>query len=1224
MKLRRFMFAACALALHAQAQSTDPQLWADALIDSPALVTNDDGARVEQWLGLIERDPGHPLVELALGMLDGMGHDPEALDARLLALDATRMTPASAARLARMQSERKIARTPLEALGRWPQGTLFADRLSRGLVLGPLADPHDGARRALLFADPGFEREHEGPYDWKERWRPMLRRPAESAFDPDDALYVESGWAMSAFFFDAPSGGPAWIELDFSGDYGPRWISHLSASGGGFSGSLDDPSCDVALNGAATHHIDFLASERSLVEHMPVVLRSGRNRLLVASNLDAHVRFALRVLAPDGRAFAGIVERDADGALGTEISAQVPSKRLANAETYLEGLPQRSANLEALLGIAAYMDARTGEAIAHLQKAVELEPTRVGPRLALAELFGEGGYLPETWRRSRHRELVEQLVGENPANARMQLALARILAPEDREEEALAVVKSVEAAAPAQPDAPLLLADLYGRLELEVPAERALFDAAQRAPRSPQVLGLLANHWAQSDQDARSLEQHELLLRAGGFNVEAVDSLAAAHARQGHVEDALALYRAAAALGGENELNALASQLESMRNYAEADALLAELEARHGTLAYFALRRADIARRRNDRDSELIHLREALRRDVSNSNARERLLALTGRDDAREFQKRWAVDVKAELANYDPQRWKEHVVRQIDSAVMYVFADGAWEQITHERDVACDLEGCETLGKLSPSGDVLKIATIKAATGVEYEPVLVDGEYVMPALEPGDAVEVISRVFGSAPDDGVVRLPSWYFASIDKPFGVSRYVVSIPKSLNLRLVLRNFDGANAQHDEGANVVHEFVRRNVDRVVPEPSSPPADWYLPWLVFGEDATLASIAAQLSEDVIVPTRVTPEIRAAALAAIDGVVGENARAKRLYAFATEALDKRTNTLASATSALLLREGNATLLFAALLDAAEIDNELVWARAMSPDADGDPDPAFVDVGRWRQRLYVLAKPDDGPEAWCELSSKTMPYATIVNESPRALAYATRTQRWIESPALELAQRPGQSLALLIKLGAERAAEVELTFELTGNRGFQLKEPMRESPKAQVKQAVQQIAARALRGLTMKDYELRGLDDETTPVTFAASGTHATFLDEQKGELFCKLPFPALQLAGRASGEGRRTQALFLGVSRVDRTRARIELPEGLKLAQPPTELSEEFHGATYRLALEDVSDKGFTIVREFLSPPLLLKPEEHASFVAFAKRVDEVERSRLRFVRAP
>ena len=104
-----------------------------------------------------------------------------------------------------------------------------------------------------------------------------------------------------------------------------------------------------------------------------------------------------------------------------------------------------------------------------------------------------------------------------------------------------------------------------------------------------------------------------------------------------------------------------------------------------------------------------------------------------------------------------------------------------------------------------------------------------------------------------------------------------------------------------------------------------------------------------------------------------------------------------------------MTREGNGTFLYSALLSAAGVDHEIVWSRAIPPESDPEPDPAFVDLERWNNVPFVLVRPSDGPEAWCDMSKKTLPYGEIVRDTSRAPAFATKSKKWIEMPEVPLA-----------------------------------------------------------------------------------------------------------------------------------------------------------------------------------------------------------------------
>jgi hypothetical protein len=424
-------------------------------------------------------------------------------------------------------------------------------------------------------------------------------------------------------------------------------------------------------------------------------------------------------------------------------------------------------------------------------------------------------------------------------------------------------------------------------------------------------------------------------------------------------------------------------------------------------------------------------------------------------------------------------------------------------------------------------------------------------------------------------------------------------------------------------DEGAREVHVFEVHEHPRVLLEPASPPPNWILPWVQFGRDRERDDVARLLAETSALPVRVTPEIQAAAARAIEGIERQEDQAQVLYALVSKLLDKRApGSRASALAAMLSREGNGTWLYAALLEAAGIPHDVVWSRDFAPAGDPEPEPAFVEAGRWMRKLFVLVEPNDGPPAWCDLASRTLPYGVVVADSPGASAFAAKKRAWIETPDVPLRERAGRRESIAIVLDGARGAAVEVEMAFTGNIGHAQKERLREIPKAQRKRAVQSAASMILAGIDVAEFDMPGLDSDREPVSLLAKGKIKSFLDEAGGELACKLPFPPLKLGNLVAGEGERKYPFFLPQSTAFATSARFELPEGWKLARPLADVELDFRGGSYRLVLEQASERAFTLRRELYLPPMVLEPAAYPEFVDFAKSVDAAERARLAFVK--
>ncbi|MCC7011303.1 MAG: hypothetical protein IT454_01975 [Planctomycetes bacterium] len=1220
--MKRTVFLLVVLAPFGAAQSIDPETWARTLIDSPHLVSDDPDARFSEGLRLVARDPGNALAEATLTWIDSIAlDDPRAATTLLAELRGDTMMPIAASELARLQAEFVWWNPAGNALLAARPSELYPQFLRQGWVLGPLRDPFDAAARQALFAEPRFGEAHQGFEHLPLRWSELTRPATSRSFDVQDTLESSSGWALCAFVFEVPKGGPGWLELDLRDASGPHMTAIYSTRDGA---PIPDAVLRVALNEDAPATYDFVTDERPVVQRQSVVWRAGVNRVLLSTTCNSNMDFALRVLDAGGAPVSGVRPAALESSLGEPVRAQLPATPPTTSLSYLTALRERGPNATAFLAWIQIRSACYAAGFESLERSLAADPQSIGIRALAAELYGRDSHLPETYRRGRARELIESVLASEPRHVRMQTALARILAPEDKEEEAIEALLALSKSNTRSVTPALELAGVYPRLEMQVATERQLREAVARAPRSPRTLNRLADLWSSVGERQRALAAYDRSLEQH-LDPRVLQRAAALHAELGFGGRALELLELNTKLDTSHAARlTLAEEWIEQRKLDQAEGALATLSAERPRDTELILRRADVARMRGDAALERQLLDQASARRPSDPSLRSRRRALGLSDPARALFERFPVDIAAELATFDAKKWSDHVVRAIDSATVYVFEDGALEQWTVERDVALDLAGCESLGKQAPRGEMQRIATIKA-DGSEYEPVLVDGEYVMPALQPGDSVEAIAIAFDGAPFDGRARVPKWFFASVEKPFALSRYVISLPKALGLELAVHNFSGRHDVLDEGARVVHVFEQRDSARVVPEPSSPPTEWYLPWIEFGESWPTASSAEILTREITPRTHVTPTIRAAAERVVAGIASEEAKARALHAFVAANLDQRApNGRASATSALLTREGNGTLLYAALLDAAGIDHEVFWSRAVDPAADGEPAPRFPGPGRWARAMAIQVRPNDGPVAWCDMGFKTLPYGKLLSYAPNAEAYGTQSRQWIAMPSVAPAERLGYRMSLKLALAADRSAQVEFEMAYSGNLGFVEKEQLREVPATQLRRVVTQRVARNLPGLDIVDFDLRNLQSDTDELVWTARGRHKSLLDEAGGEISCKLPFPRLELGRAAGGAGERKQPFVIENAIALSTRVRVELPDGLSLAEALPETRLEFGDGRYRLTLEDASPAGFTLVRELTLPPRAIAPEQFPEYLAFTRAVDEAERVPLRFARRP
>ncbi|MCK6448150.1 MAG: hypothetical protein L6Q99_17320 [Planctomycetes bacterium] len=1199
-----------------------------------------------EWLAAIAAEPEHPLVEGSLRLVAASAElcasTPELADAAL-ALSGERMGFRAKGELARLQGRIRAARAPLAA----PLADAFPGWLSRFSVLGPLGplDDVDGARReSARLAEPGFEREHAGVRGTKLRWLARSRSPLEPTTPRlDFVLGSALGHALVAFEFESASTAPAWLEIDARDGRTGFVFDVASVRDAPWRGSVEDPSFDWCLNGEVSGRVDFRAAARSALELVPVRVARGMNVLVLSVATDAGATFAVRVLDERGEPLAGVAEpQDEFGRDRSprEFGAAQPPRALTGLElesaAQLAALADRGPCTEAVLGVLTILDGRAAEGLAHVEAALELAPDDPALISLAATVTKDAPHLPDAWKRNRARELYERTLAAKPDAYGAGLELAKRLAAEDKKEDALRRLKGLTEIAPAREEAWLELERVYDELELDVRAE----DALEHAFATP------APSYTAYDRAITRLDRAGLSTRAYLALVQAVQRVGVnqlrlaelaerAHAL-GLVSEAEAWHRArierapiaAPRIDYADFLVDCGRDDDATWTLAEATAL-----APHAPDAWRRLAR--IAARRGDRDAARAAWRAVLERDPSDVAARAELEALDSETPLTPFvARRRAADERAAeaLAGYDAKRFDDSVVRVLDWSDVTVFADGGYEMLTHTILHLRDLQACEAHGTQRLEGEVLEVVTRKA-DGREFEPIEADGEYVMPQLEPGDFVETIVIDRFSAPRDGIVRFPRWQFASVDEPFHVSHYSVTAPDSLALIAAERQFGElvavervvSQAKLAAGGGTTWSYTSHDTPRIVPEPGAPEPQHFLPNVEFGMAPNRERLAASLASLGAVSARVTPPIARAAEEATAGLSGDEARARALWAFVARALDRRNPaTFASATNALLTREGNPVWLYSALLDAVKIDHEVVFSRGLDPAADLDAAEEFYDESRWLGRMLVRVRPQDGPEAWCDPSSKTLGYGVVVQSAPRAECFGTRSHKFFAAPDVPLVDRVGQHIDLDVRVAADLSAEIDVALSWTGNLGFAQKESLRDVPKAQKKQMVTRLAASIVPGFDLASFELSGVDSDDQPVVIAAKGRVKRFVDDAGGALSTRFPAPPLDLTRQlAGGEGERRLPYHLGSSIVFSAEVRLTLPEGFALQGDGPRSELVFENGTYTLSTRHETDSRTWIVRRALAlPPFLLSKDRYGDFAQFASAVDEVERARLSLTR--
>ena len=1209
-----------------------------ALLDTPLMHSGDWQSTAEERLAWLRDRPEHPLAEAAMVLLReeiDQAADPAWVAERLLELgELPRASPAL-----RRRFEITRARSPGVIEGhRSATADPFPHYLRQFWLLAPV-EPRAHARgwssESEFWFDPELSAQAAGSWKDTSEWVSARRPRWSQFFHPTRWSGETEGQVWLACLFDVAEGGAAWLEIESPGL--GRW------AGREFPGFV--PGYGVSVNSSAPHFVHAEDGERSQLEHLPVVLRRGRNRILLRASLApaAGLGFGLRVLNAAGdQPFPELVEVSSGGEegrdpfaapLGSEVSGAKPpplsaKARFEGAIAYLSTQPVRGPAADALLAVLLRIDHRPVEGLDLLQRALERAPDEPWLAARTARAIQSAPHLPATWREARARELAQRVVAEQPTHLGMQMLLANIEAGEDREEEALARLQSLADELPETSRPLALQYEVLRRLGMQVRAEASLAEALRRAPNKPALIMAWSQHLDRTGRESAAAEALERTARAAGVDPDLMRDAAASYLALGHVDRGLDLLREAVDLAPEHEMALLRAMLDA-ELYDEVLERAGAAVTGSAVASQTARLRAEIAMRRGHREEEIKALKAVLRERPSQRPARMRLRELGVSDACSDFLEQQRLDVDALLADFDGEERDESVVSVLDHAIAWVFEDGATETITQNVQQARDLAACEQLGRLQLAGEVIEVATIDGQTGARSEPVLVGQEYVMPDLEPGDFVESTYRTIEAPTVDGVPRLGGWFFASIEKAFALSRYVLSLPEHSPLRRVQANCEQVTeTSRIENGRQVLEFVARGMPRVVLEPATPAPPEFLPVVEFGADVGWSRIVAMLRSEARWSSLPNSSLKRLAEEVAAEADGQEAAAKALFAHVAEALDQRAWMPTSPMESLLARRGNPNFLYLALLRAMDIPAELVWTRGVTPASDPEPEARFQRLEYWRRVPLVRVRPRDGEVAWCDLSpeAQLLPYGRLIGQFSGARALLTETGEQAETPHIPFEQRPMHAFEGSFTLALDGSARLVGRHQARGGLGWLIKENVRKLPENEVRASLRALAAQLVPGLTLTDYELIGLENDLEPLVVSVEGQVRTFLDRSSDGWVTGLPILPLELSADFAGQGERRLPFRLPAPMLSFARVQLVLPPELELVGSPGSqgsprgLELDCPGGSYRLTIAAQEDGSWFIEREVAIEVFDLPAEEFESFREFCARVDEAERVRLRF----
>lgn len=1187
-----------ALAAAALAAPQAPALDGALICDHRALRSGRWEEARADWLAALDADPRSPLAVDAAQALESLPADglPPLDVASVLDIEA-RVVDAQASYVLRRIVQREFARRRFSGDPLPYPEDLFADFLTEWRLLGPLGtlDHNAPAWQAQVADAPELELRATHTAAWGEKlaWTPLLRGRNEAYVRPAEVVWPAGGvnYLLTFVRCDVDS---AVLELRTRGELRAWWNGQEVI--------------DVRRAGPLFRNDRFL---------VPVPVTDGWNALLLRVPGDESTGYAARLLAASGGRLA--CEERAAGEPGFPAWTRA---RFAVGAVEPPALPA-DPYAQHLLAQRHLRDLRPDLALA--LPGPDDAGTRPAWLAMRSRALGEAQHLPEEIERRAKLEVVRELaeLGVSFADVRQDEVL-RLLG-EDQLEAALALAGE---ALRDDPDSGtfgvlrVLVLRAFDRTGLL--ARRPLEELVAAHPDLGAARYLLAGELESAGDLAGAYLHARAALTVNGAD-ENIQELVVR----------LAGRRGGAAL--EELETCLREWLDAQPLAGRASALLHHVLLARGDISG-ALARARVRLSRAPRNPDLLRevavlttalgldaearatLEAVLARDPGDPSARRAAEAFGVANPAERFFAEFGPDpVEARAAAIDAQ--DASIAEALDSGMVYLFPDGASHHRYHTITLALDRRGTELLHE-KPVQAFTRLAQVVKSDGRVLEPVVVGGAWVMPSLDPGDAVEMIwdnhtPGKRGVAPDLGW-----WRFASFEKPFVRSRYVIYVPDELPGELRTFHFEGTHEVHRWEDGQVHVFLASDMPRQPQEVWQPSFEELLPWLSYGGDRDIDILAdewrAAVTAQSTLPRSLEPELQAWIASVAGNAVGA-ARAQALYdALLARTLDFQGGS--RATEVWLQKRGNPLFLLGALFERAGVPFEWgVLERPVSPELDPEPVRAFSGRTGFDQPLLRLALEDEhGAPLWIVTPpAKGFSFATIPDRmaGARALVFGAAGRRVEQLPRTQLEDSWNLDLDVLLTLAADRSATARGTVRVTSADGALMRE--------QVGQLGAEDRSRALRGMAqsiMPGITLESLDMAVGQVGFQLGfqGQLPGLVKESGGEQRVGLMLQTQPQLSTGLGPAKRRWPLALRTSQRLRQRVRVEFGDAWKLVEAPEGFREERKGFVHALELEEL-DGALLVTRTLILRGLVVEAADMPAFLEAAAGREREEMRQLR-----
>lgn len=620
-----------------------------------------------------------------------------------------------------------------------------------------------------------------------------------------------------------------------------------------------------------------------------------------------------------------------------------------------------------------------------------------------------------------------------------------------------------------------------------------------------------------------------------------------------------------------------------------------------------------------ERDGAVAALRKELELEPGDPTSSELLAQLGEQSPAERFFEAFAPDIDAALERATDVM-DASVVEALDDGLIYMYPNGSALTRSHTLSIARDRSGTEALSR-TPSVGVTREKRVLAKDGRLLEPVLTNDEWVLPSLEPGDVVESVWDSFEGAVRGGQPATAGWRFASFEKAFPTSRWVVFVPDGLARgRVELGNFEGTTEVIPFENGKVYLHVASSA-RQTPEPFQPSYREVLPWAAFGDDRSLEyelrAWRARIARMRHLPADLLGDVEAFARAAVGDRTGVE-RARALY----DALEARLQDHEGGPNAARVwqtRSGDPLCLLAEMYRMVGIEHRFaVVQRSVSPELDAEPIEAFVGERPLERAVLYLppAEPDEDATWIVPLNAPGLPFGAVPAAMGGAAAFVLEPDGTTRE---EVLPRPldewDLEVRLTYRIADDGSAEVVGRTIEGAAQGAILARRIAEATEDQRSGYALNVASQFARGADVDASEAVVDGSEGPGVVVVFAGTTPGFLQPRGQESVAFLPFVPLQLTQRF-GPVERSWPLALRQPIRLRATLHVQHGEQWKVVDGPRPSEEVREGLSVTLDVDTTDPAVTKFTQTFVQGGAVVEPADMAAFLeSMAQLQAEFER---------